>query len=203
MKANERGLDMVKANVYAKRGSAFVALFFSLSCDATMRRPAQRVATIESVPRTPSSVTSPEAIAESVPDTMTTQDPYEETPINKPVDVPDAGPPSAALVTVIHYAELRGRVDTHKGKRLTIDPLVITSATLPVPGYTADLWIEATEEDRTSDWRHFAAVKVATSLQFGMPMAVDILDDEMADNSDKPVRPTLPPGSKVRIQWEW
>jgi hypothetical protein len=164
-----------------------------------MTQPVQRIVAVES---TPSAAAS---------ETTSTPDPYatETVPIAVPLDEPllESPPPcdeSAALAPEIrHNAELRGTVDRQAGNRLTIEPLVVTSATFPVPGNEAHLWVESKEEADELGWRHVARVRVVTTLRFGMPMEVEMVNDKPKRSAENLALATLPLGSKVRIQWEW
>jgi len=104
---------------------------------------------------------------------------------------------------VIYAAELRGRIDHQAGRRLTIEPLVVTSATLPVPGCKANLWVESKKKDGASDWMHVSEVQVVKRMEFGMPMEVDIVDEDIQHRIARINRGPLSPGSRIRILWEW
>ena len=85
---------------------------------------------------------------------------------------------------------------------MTIEPLVVTTSTLPEPGCLAQLWVEARQADGSTDWQHYAQIKVATALEFGVPLDVDLVDDD-GEDLENAALPVLRPGSRVRVQWEW
>ncbi|HRI67967.1 MAG TPA: hypothetical protein PK156_27205 [Polyangium sp.] len=145
----------------------------------------------------------PEVPAPSLVNTDPVLSPDEPVVYAETVPSVETTPTLAPTPIVVHAAELRGRVELHAGKRLTIEPLVITSNTYPVPGCLAHLWIETPAEDGVADWKHFAEARVATPLLFGSPMELEILEDSAEVDEDKPTRPVLQKGVRVRVQWEW
>lgn len=104
---------------------------------------------------------------------------------------------------VVHVAELRGLVESQAGKRLTIQPLVVTSEKFPVPAGLARLWIAGPEENGVPSWKYWAEVRVATPLLFGASMELDLLDEVVPVDAKPPARPALEKGASVRVQWEW
>lgn len=203
---------MARTNVCSKQRAVGVILFFIWGCDATttsIRPPNQPVAVESRMSEPEGAAVIPmeyvEAKPEAKPEAIVAAS--EDEPLNEnPTNHAKTAPTECAPVEsgeVVHYAELRGRVETHAGKRLTIEPLVVTSATLPVPGCLANMFIEMPNDAGQLDWRHFAEVRVASRLHFGMPMEVELV----APIKDRPwVQATpeaLAPGSRVRIQWVW
>lgn len=175
-------------------GGAWLGLLFLLNCEATtaQQNPPAAYAEISSQSTT---VPPPE------PKIADSSDIYADA------EMPTAAesPPTDSVTTdeVVHRAELRGRVETQAGKRLTIEPLVVTSSTFPVPGCTANLWIAVTNSDGDLDWRHFADVRVANQIRFGEPVELDIIEIEKSAQTNDAATMPLPRGSRVRIQWEW
>jgi len=209
---------MVWTNVYVQRGAALLALCFLWSCDASLMNPGQRIVTPESSPQVALPVMPalpvaqalpvlPQAAPARAPETMPLVEPYdagkpsEDAQVEESDDSSESETPGAD--TVVHYAEVRGRVERQAGQRLTIEPLLATSETWPVPGCMADLWVESKTAGGASDWEHFAEVKVVNRLELGMPMEVDIVDDVIEEHAVKQAHAKLSSGSRLRIQWQW
>jgi len=175
-------------------------------CDANTVRPAKEAVAVESATKDPELAGAQATVpVEATPEPMVAAHevkPSNENPSNKAEIAPTECRPVESG-EVVHYAELRGRVETHAGKRLTIEPLVVTSATLPVPGCMANMFIEMKNDAGNLDWRHFAEVRVASRLHFGMPMEVELVDPIKERQWVQATTETLAPGSRVRIQWVW
>jgi hypothetical protein len=196
---------MTRTNARTRGRGIGLALLLGGGCDAATIRPAREVVAVEAEMHQ-SAASSTAEVLPAVP-VATASEAIVVVPVDKPSDEEvldseveeqeECTPPQSG--EVVHYAELRGRIETQAGNRLTIEPLVVTSATLPVPGCLANMWIEAQNAEGNLDWRHFAEVKVATTLRFGMPMEVELI--EPIKGHEKPE--ALPPGSRVRIQWMW
>ena len=197
---------MVRTNVCVPRGMALMALCIFCGCHATTMNSAQRVA----AESPPAAAPLPQQSVPQAPEAIPMVDPYAGVPSKESaVQAPrcwsgtSAVPANSAMETIIYSAELRGRLDHQTGQRLTIEPLVVTSATLPVPGCKAKLSVEAKKVDGVSDWKDVGEVQVVTRVEFGMPVEVDIVDDDMAHRIARINRGPLAPGSKIRILWEW
>lgn len=207
------GWDMARTDVYTFWGRVLGVFMVLGGCNGTMSRPVPPVVPIDPNMMVPSSepaeearteeeasevpeTTEPQATAGAVTNTAVSPDePMED---DEYADVPTGqAAPAPPETRIVHHAELRGRVEAFTGKQLTIEPLVMTSETLPVPGCMANLWVATNSESGEADWRYFSEVKVAASLHFGESMVLDILD------ASKPGRTMLSPGSRVRVQWEW
>lgn len=197
---------MTRTNGCAQRAGVALVLLILCHCGVASMGPKQPIVADDPSQKQSTSTTEQGATATEpivLPYPGATRD---EMPIKKPspddaVPPPPIGSPPPAS-TEVHLAELRGRVETHKGKRLTIEPLVITSNTFPVPGSTAVLWIESKQNNGQDDWREFAEVRVTARMHFGMPMEVDIVEKD-APSAQAQAPETLPRGSRVRIQWAW
>lgn len=199
---------MARTNVRSKQGAMGVMVLIFWGCEATTTsiRPPNQPVTVESRMSEPEVVSIPTTNpVEAVPDAIVAVS--EDKPSNEnPTNTANTAPTECAPVEsgeVVHYAELRGRVETHAGKRLTIEPLVVTSATLPVPGCLANMFIEMKNDDGQLDWRHFAEVRVASRMQFGMPMEVELVAPIKERQTVQATPEALAPGSRVRIQWVW
>lgn len=201
---------MAKTNTGMVCANISILLLLSTACEPVALRPARTVPLVE-LPAVAVVQEQPqprEVVAgETLPMLPTSDEVYPDEPVvaedsleTEPVDTPAE---VAEATNVVHYAELRGRIETHTGKRLTIEPLVITSATLPVPGCMGQLWVDAKSEDGASNWRHFAQIRVATALRFGMSMDVEVVDEDTEFRRENPEIRTLVHGSRVRVEWEW
>lgn len=200
-----RGINMAKTNIGVVCVHILVLLLLGPACEPVTMRPAQTaqiaepaVIVAEERPKAAFVVEAPRAphaAPDLYPDEPPADVPEEAVPVDEPTEAPES-------VTVVHYAELRGRIETHAGKRLTIEPLVVTTSTLPEPGCLAQLWIEAKQPDGSTDWQHYAQIKLATALEFGVPMDVDVVDDD-GETLENAALPVLPRGSRVRVQWAW
>lgn len=197
---------MVGTCLRAKLGGAFLAFLCLSACEATTAPRPPQVVIPEATAEPAISAAPNESTAESTADTTEEEsDVYDDAKVSADKPIAEATAPVAPPVpeVILHYAELRGRVEAQTGKRLTIEPLVVTSSTYPVPGCMANLWIEATNDRGEMDWRHIAEVRVATQLRFGMPVEVDIVENGKDVRPEKLARATVPAGSRVRIQWQW
>lgn len=203
---------MARTNVNTKHGLMGLILLFIWGCDATttsIRPPNQPVAVESRMSEPEGAAVIPmdydEAKPEAKPEQIVAVS--EDKPANEnPTNTAETAPTECEPVEsgeVVHYAELRGRVETHAGKRLTIEPLVVTSATLPVPGCLANMFIEMKNDDGQLDWRHFAEVRVASRVHFGMPMELELVESINESPNVQDTLEALAKGSRVRIQWVW
>lgn len=199
---------MARTNVCTKHGLMGLILLFIWGCDATMasiRPPNQPVAVESRTSEPEGAAVIPTDYVEAKPEAIVAA-PEDKPSNDNPTNTAETAPTECAPVEsgeVVHYAELRGRVETHAGKRLTIEPLVVTSATLPVPGCMANMFIEMTNDAGQLDWRHFAEVRVASRLHFGMPMEVEVIESIHESPNVQDASEALAKGSRVRIQWVW
>lgn len=206
---------MERTKSYAWVIWGFPALTFLAGCEATTMPPLRQPLFVEpSSAREPSRTTQWPSLPEisGVP-TPATHAPFQpapptETPPPPPapaIAVPAAAPspPASPSGEVIHLAELRGKIGKHDGNRLTIEPLVATSSTLPAAGSKAELWVESKQEDGEDDWQLFAEVEVTTTAHFGEDMNVKILAEDGDLGAEGLRLSTLALGSRVRLQWEW
>ncbi len=197
--------DMAKTNIRVVCVNILVLLLLGTACEPVTMRPAQTAQIVEPAvfvaeerPKAAIAIETPR-LSHAAPDVYPDEPPADVPEEALPVDGPTEAQES---VTVVHYAELRGRIETHAGKRLTIEPLVVTTSTLPEPGCLAQLWVEARQADGSTDWQHYAQIKVATALEFGVALDVDLVDDD-GEDLENAALPVLRPGSRVRVQWEW
>lgn len=187
---------MTRTNVWASCVRVALALLFFVNCNAASLTPKQQAVVVEPSAEPLQSATEQAPEEEPSLAELRPVEPHGPPTVEPPI-VPPPPPPEE-----VHRAELRGRVETHEGKRLTIEPLMITSYTYPVPGSKAELFVESQQQDGTADWSHFAEVMVAARLHFGMSMELDIVEKE-ASNAAARALQKLPRGSRVRIQWAW
>lgn len=202
---------MARTNVCVAYSGVLGCVLFVFGCDVpAVTLPVPRVA---AAPIVSAVVTQPLIVSEeampTAPETKSVVGPNfavltDESRVHagiapEVITEPEAAPAPAAL----HTAELRGRVELHMGKRLTIEPLVSTSSTYPVPGCSAHVWIEDSDENGATDWEIFAEARVTTPLVFGVPLELEIVDEYNDADDPKPARPALQKGSRVRVQWEW
>lgn len=193
---------MARTNVWAKHGAMGLIWLLFWGCDATSIRPPNNAVAVEST-----TTTTPEIVsAESTNQGEIVAAPEDTRSNENAPNTPEAAPTECTPVEsgeVVHYAELRGRVETFAGKRVTIEPLVVTSATLPVPGCLANMFIELKNDRGQLDWRHFSEVRVASRLHFGMPMEVELVEPIKETPKVQDTSEVLAKGSRVRIQWVW
>lgn len=197
---------MTRTNEGSKHGAMVMILLLFWGCDANTVRPPKQAVPVESATIDPfANSVDPVVQAEKGPEAIVAG--IEDKRANdNPANVAAVAPTECQPVEsseVVHYAEMRGRIETHTGKRLTIEPLVVTSATLPVPGCMANMFIEMKNDAGQLDWRHFAEVRVASRLHFGMPMEVELVEPIHERQWVQATSETLAKGSRVRIQWVW
>lgn len=203
---------MARANVYSIGFGMAVPSLLLLGCEAATLPARPWVVGAESArvvfPAMPATNVMPREALAPAPPPMTKSAPppievHEPRPLPSPAPSPAEPPATGAPIEVVHHAELRGRIEARAGKRLTIEPLVATSSTLPTRGSRADLWVESRSEDGEPDWVLFAEVEVATEVVFGAPMGVDLRAEDGEPGAEGYSLDELPRGSRVRLEWSW
>lgn len=223
---------MARTNGCWIRTGVLVSVLFLFGCDAMMA-PAGRIVAVGPMQRLPEAVPAAPVQCVAVPSQMTTHPQMKTLPDAPPLpppvtpSLPDIAPASSPLGNaidsdepvetdsialahedvepdqVVHVATLHGRVTAYAGKRLTIEPLVSTSSTLPEVGSRAELSIMPASEGTVSDWLNFAEVELVDAVTFGEPFHADIV--ATADDPGAAAHPfeTLSPGARVRLEWTW
>ncbi|MBK9259916.1 MAG: hypothetical protein IPM54_08785 [Polyangiaceae bacterium] len=185
-----------------------MSLLFFWGCDA-MIEPGQRIVTADYDQAAPPYMVAASPYRSPPMATVPIAAQCPPTPAIAPPPVPPSVAPSVAEDShsdavaqpdqVVHLATLYGRVAAHAGKRLKIEPLVTTSPSLPQTGGIAALQIALAD---APDWLIFADVKLTSGVNYGETFEVELVSsDEELDAKEQPFE-SLPPGSRVRLEWE-
>ena len=119
---------------------------------------------------------------------------------------PVAAPPSPRVWTevIIHQADMHGKLVRRAGHRLTIEPLIATSAALPAKGNKGGLYRDATDADGNPRWLLLADVEVAESMTPGSDLQLDVVEEkEGARVEGKAAEDPFAPGACLMLRWQW
>ncbi|EYF07710.1 hypothetical protein [Chondromyces apiculatus] len=136
----------------------------------------------------------------------TTPPPPPAAPPIPALDAPVAEAPAAKPAreeVVIHQADIHGKIKARAGKRIVVEPLVLTSPTLPVKGNKAGLYRVLEPEGGKAEMLLIADVNVATSMELGDSVALDLVDEKKDVLIAGKKTNHYVPGTKVLVRYEW
>jgi len=127
-------------------------------------------------------------------------------PAATPAGAPEPAPPlrPARTEVIIHHADIHGNLVRRAGPRLTIEPLVATSSTLPAKGNKGGLYHQATGAGGDRQWLLVADVEVAESMTPGSSLQLDIVevkDDALVEGEE--AEDLFAPDTRLMLRWEW
>ncbi|AKT40289.1 hypothetical protein [Chondromyces crocatus] len=116
---------------------------------------------------------------------------------------PSDAAPSVQSEVVIHHADIHGKIKARAGKRLLVEPLVVTSRTLPVKGNKANLYRVVEPEGGEVEMLLIAEANVALDMEMGKSIALDIVDEKKDVLVSGRKTNHYIPGTKVLLRYEW
>lgn len=99
-----------------------------------------------------------------------------------------------------HFGEIRGLVHSVTGKRLTMLPLVGTSARFPEVGSKGELWVNISSSG--DNYALLARVRIVSAVEVGATVELDILNDEETGENIILMR-KLENGQDIRLEYIW
>ncbi len=114
-------------------------------------------------------------------------------------------PPVGKYTTeiIIHQAEIHGKIKLRAGKKLVVEPLVATSATVPLKGNKAEIFRVTGKSGTESDWLLIADGEIAADWVVGKNVEVNVTDEKKDALIDGKPAFHFAPGTMVRVRWQW